>query len=328
MKPILVTSGEPAGIGPDICLSLSEASVPLVVIGDIKVLQQRAKLLGKEINCCEYTGVFPALTKPKQLFVLPMSCPNPVIPGQLDSGNAPYVVRMLTHAVEACVKGDFSALVTAPIHKGIINQANIPFTGHTEFLADFCNAESVVMMLACKEMKVALATTHLALEKVPEVINKSLLTTIICNLHHALIKDFAIKTPRIFVAGLNPHAGEDGYLGRQEIDTIIPVIKELQDKDINVSGPYPADTMFCRSNLAKADVFLAMYHDQGLSVLKYASFGHAVNITLGLPIIRTSVDHGTALSLAGTGNVETNSMHHAIETALSMIAARDSYAKD
>lgn len=322
MKPLLISSGEPAGIGPDICLGLVDYQLPIVVLADKEMLAQRAQLLNRKIELLEYNPNAPLILRPNTLTVSHLACLASVIPGQLNSLNSPYVMSMLKHGTDACLKGEFSALVTAPVHKAIINQAGIPFTGHTEFLAHCCGSDTVVMMLACKAMKVALITTHLPLRAVPSAINLSLIITVISRLNDALKNDFGLKSPRILVAGLNPHAGEGGYLGSEENDIIIPALRMLQEQGINVEGPYSADTLFTPSNLNRTDAFVAMYHDQGLTVLKYAGFGQAVNITLGLPIIRTSVDHGTALEIAGSGQAEVSSLHHAVTIAMEMAARR------
>lgn len=318
MKPLLITSGEPAGVGPDLCLSLVGTNYPVVVLGDLRVLQARAKQLGLAIAFESYqTGIVPT---PGHLTVLSLSCPEVVIPGCLNSSNAVYVIDMLTLAVARCLQGEFSALVTAPVHKAIINQAGIAFTGHTEFFADYCDVGTVVMMLASSSMKVALVTTHLPLKEVPAAVTVDLLSDVVMQLNASLKRDFLIENPNIFVAGLNPHAGEGGFLGREEIEVIAPAISGLQQKGIHVHGPFSADTMF--STHASCDAFVAMYHDQGLPVLKYDSFGQAVNVTLGLPIIRTSVDHGTALELAGTGQASSGSLLAACEMAAMMARHR------
>jgi 4-hydroxythreonine-4-phosphate dehydrogenase len=326
IKPLLVTTGEPAGIGPDISLALANLDLPLVLMADLNMLKQRAKLLNLNVQFSEY--------KPEQIHipgVLPvyhLSCKNPVKPGKLDEANGIYVIEMLEKAAKACLKNEFSGLVTAPVHKGIINKAGIAFTGHTEFFAEYCGVKTVVMMLACDVLKVALLTTHLPLSEVPKAIQHDLIIRIVSQLHTSLQKDFGLSNPKIFMAGLNPHAGENGYLGYEERDIIIPAIQELQDQGIQISGPYSADTMFTQENLKSADVFLAQYHDQGLPVLKYAGFGESVNITLGLPIIRTSVDHGTALELAGIGKASAQSLFSAVLMAQKMVINRNNYLKD
>ncbi|MBA2711618.1 MAG: 4-hydroxythreonine-4-phosphate dehydrogenase PdxA [Tatlockia sp.] len=322
MKPLLVSSGEPAGIGPDLCLSLAAHELPLVILGDKEVLEQRARELNQNFTFEIYKPNQPICSAPNHLTILSIPCLAPVVSGQLNTLNASYVINMLTVATEKCLEGEFAALITAPVHKAVINQAGINFTGHTEFLSAFCKAQSVVMMLACDLMKVALVTTHLPLKKIPEAINPDLIVAVIEELHCSLQKDFGIKNPLIYVAGLNPHAGEGGYLGREELEIISPTIERLKIQGIKVEGPFPADTMFSQTNLKKADAFVAMYHDQGLSVIKYASFNSAVNVTLGLPIIRTSVDHGTALELAGTGLADANSLLAAVKMAHEMSETR------
>ncbi|PJD91561.1 MAG: 4-hydroxythreonine-4-phosphate dehydrogenase PdxA [Legionella sp.] len=327
MKPVLVTSGEPSGIGPDLCLSLAAHAFPVVVLGDIQVLRQRAAELQQEVTLVPYDFAKTVEFKKNQLYVLSVACHHPVITGQLQSEHGAYVVELLTQAASFCERQLFSAVVTAPVHKANINAAGIAFTGHTEFFAEYFKVKQVVMMLTCEQMKVALVTTHLPLKKVPEVLTVSLITQVIEQLHTSLQNDFNIQNPVIKVAGLNPHAGEGGYLGREEIEVINPALITLQNKGINASGPYSADTLFVQSE-EPCDAYVTMYHDQGLPVLKYAGFHSAVNITLGLPIIRTSVDHGTALHLAGTNKVENGSMIAATKTAISMAKARYTNDKD
>ncbi len=319
VKPLLVSSGEPAGIGPDLCLDLINKNLPIVVLGDKRILMARAQQLRLPIVFDDYHVNTPVNMAHNHLTVWSVPCPQPVTAGILNPLNASYVVKMLELATDRCLQKEFSALVTAPVHKANINQAGYAFSGHTEFLADRCKVENVVMMLACSAMNVALVTTHLPLKRVADAITPSLLTDVICILNKALQQDFGIKKPKIFVAGLNPHAGEMGYLGQEEIEVIHPVIAHLQQQGIDVHGPFPADTMFTEKNAKQCDVFLAMYHDQGLAVLKYAGFGMAVNVTLGLPIIRTSVDHGTALELAGKGIAESSSLLAAVEMAHAMV---------
>jgi 4-hydroxythreonine-4-phosphate dehydrogenase len=323
VKPLLVTSGEPAGIGPDVCLALASLELPLVILCDKELLGARAKQLGLDIVLVDYEQGKPPTSLPQQLTVLSLPCKAPVIAGTLNPENASYVMQMLTMAVTRCRHGEFSALITAPVHKAIINQAGYNFTGHTEFFADYCGVPHVVMMLACSAMRVALITTHLPLKKVPYAITQSLIIKIITLLNQALQQDFGIHFPKIYVAGLNPHAGEAGYLGCEEIKVITPALAALQQQGINVQGPFPADTMFTPDNAKTCDAFVAMYHDQGLAVLKYAGFGHAVNVTLGLPIVRTSVDHGTALELAGTGLASASSLFAAVEMAAAMVHNRE-----
>lgn len=322
MKPLLISSGEPAGIGPDLCLALADCEYPLVILGDYTVLESRAKELKQNIKFHEYDGSQTFKSKPGYLSVLPIPCPAPVISGLLNPQNASYVIHMLTCAADRCNRGEFSALVTAPVHKANINAAGIAFTGHTEFYAEFFKVKTVVMMLASTQMKVALVTTHLPLKNVSEAITVDLIIRVITQLHQSLIRDFSIYNPCIKVAGLNPHAGESGYLGREEIEVIEPALLSLKKQGINVQGPLSADTLFIEEKIKECDAFVAMYHDQGLPVLKYAGFNEAVNVTLGLPIIRTSVDHGTALELAGKNAVHTGSMRAAVEMAKNMVLSR------
>lgn len=302
---IAITSGEPAGIGPDICLALAEHkfSARLIVLGDRDLLQSRAEMLGRDLSGIEIEHV-PLRTQST--------------PGTVDKGNASYVLEMLDRALQGCRQGDYAAMVTAPVHKGVINDAGIPFSGHTEYLADKTGTPKVVMMLAGKGLRVALATTHLPLREVPDAITQRSLEEILRILHADLQRKFGIAHPRILVAGLNPHAGEDGHLGHEEITVITPVLNALRAEGMNLVGPLPADTLFTQHCLAGSDAQLAMYHDQGLAVLKYAAFDEGINVTLGLPIIRTSVDHGTALELAGSGKASPQSLFAAIEAAIEM----------
>lgn len=323
MKPLLVSSGEPAGIGPELCLSLADREIPVVVIGDKDLLSERARAIGKAITLTDYVPERKLTLRKNHLTILHIPCKKKSKPGILDKANAFYVIELLKKAIELCLSQSFSALVTAPVHKGIINEAGIPFTGHTEFLAAQCSADTVVMMLACPEMKVALVTTHLPLKDVPRAINRKLIKQVIQILNQSLINEFNLDKPKIAVAGLNPHAGENGYLGREEIEIINPCLQELQQQGLDVIGTLPADTMFTPHYLNTCDAFVAMYHDQGLPVLKYAGFGHAVNVTLGLPIIRTSVDHGTALDLAGRGIADAGSLNAAVDFALKMVTNRE-----
>ncbi len=314
--PLVITSGEPAGIGPDLCLQLAGQALPLVVMADRDLLVERAAQLGMAVALQEYVpGMPPASGK---LNVLHVPLRQPVEAGRLDAANAPYVLDMLRRAVHGCLSGEFAGMVTAPVHKGVINDAGIPFTGHTEFLAEQTATPLVVMMLAGGGMRVALATTHLPLREVPDAITQPLLEAILRILQRDLQQRFGIAQPRILVAGLNPHAGEGGHLGREEIEVMIPVLDKLRAEGCNVSPPLPADTLFAAHRLKECEVVLAMYHDQGLPVLKHASFGEGVNITLGMPIIRTSVDHGTALELAGTGKAHVGSLLEAIKVAVDM----------
>ncbi|MDP3514569.1 MAG: 4-hydroxythreonine-4-phosphate dehydrogenase PdxA [Sulfuritalea sp.] len=306
---IAVTSGEPAGIGPDICLRLAERAWParLVVLGDRDLLAARAQQLGLDVERIEIRHV------PLRKLALA---------GRLDAANARYVLDILDAALAGCVAGDYAAMVTAPVHKGVINDAGIAFSGHTEYLAEHTATPRVVMMLAGAGLRVALATTHLALKDVTAAITRKELETTIRILHADMQIKFGIAAPRILVAGLNPHAGEGGHMGREEIEVIAPVLDQLRGEGMNLIGPLPADTLFTKNVLAGSDAQLAMYHDQGLAVLKYAAFDEGINVTLGLPIIRTSVDHGTALDLAGTGQASPTSLFAAIDAAIDMAQRR------
>ena len=305
--PIAVTAGEPAGIGPDLCLALAdtERCSDIVVIADPVVLRARASRLG--------------IDYPEQLQVLPITCPDPDVCGVPSTANAAALLESLRLAMNGCQRGQFSALVTAPLQKSIINDAGIPFTGHTEFLAELSNTPKPVMLLVAGDLRVALASTHLPLRKVPEYLTQDGIRAVLKILHADLQTRFGIENPEIVVCGLNPHAGEGGHLGEEDEAVIAPVVRELASAGLNVRGPVPADTAFTPAAGSK-DAVLAMYHDQGLPVLKYAGFGHAVNVTLGLPIIRTSVDHGTALDIAGTGQADAGSLIAAIELAADMAA--------
>jgi 4-hydroxythreonine-4-phosphate dehydrogenase len=318
--PLAITSGEPAGIGPDLCVQLAVAppGIPFVVIADKNLLQQRAAQLGVVLRIHDFVAGQEKVSQPNTLSVIHVPLVAECNPGVLNAANSEYVLATLRRAVQGCQAGEFSGMVTAPVHKGIINDAGIHFTGHTEFLAEQTNTKLVVMMLAGGGMRVALATTHLALKDVPAAITAPLLEDVLRIIHRDLHRRFGIAKPRIFVAGLNPHAGEGGYLGREEIDVMIPVLDKLRVGGMNVSEPLPADTLFTPQKLAHCDCVLSMYHDQGLPVLKHASFGQGVNVTLGLPIIRTSVDHGTALDLAGTGRADSGSLLEAIKLAARM----------
>lgn len=314
---IAVTTGEPAGIGPELCVALkprTDASV--VLIGDPDMLRQRALQLGLNIS-------LPVTSKDEltsrqavnDLSVLPVKLSQPGTAGKLNVENAPYVLDTIRQAALGCNDGLFNAMVTAPIHKGIINDAGVPFSGHTEFIAELFNV-TPVMVLAADKLRVALATTHLPLADVPAAINFDSIQTTLQILHDDLITKAGIKKPRILVCGLNPHAGESGHLGREEIEIISPAIEAARKRGIDARGPLPADTLFTPRHLKNADAVLSMFHDQGLPVLKYAGFGNAVNITFGLPIIRTSVDHGTAIDLAGTGRADGGSLQAALNTAI------------
>ncbi|WP_234856873.1 MULTISPECIES: 4-hydroxythreonine-4-phosphate dehydrogenase PdxA [Acinetobacter] len=322
MLPLYVTSGEPAGIGPDICLNLAnrEDLRPVVVLADIDMLKQRIEQLGLEVELVLYSGqTEPSLNG--QLYVEHIALAKPVILGCLDAENASYVLEQLHRSADYALSGKSVGVATAPVQKSIINDAGIVFSGHTEYYQEFAHVDRVVMMLATKTLRVALATTHLPLRNVPDAITQERLHQVIDILIHDLKTKFKINQPRILVCGLNPHAGEDGYLGREEIDVINPVLEEYRAQGVQMSLSLPADTLFTSENLKDADAVLAMYHDQGLPVLKSQGFGEAVNITLGLPFIRTSVDHGTALSLAGTGQAKASSLHVAVDLALDL--ARD-----
>lgn len=322
MIPLLISSGEPAGIGPDLCLALAEYDLPIVILGDQRMLEARAKELNLVLTFKQYKSGEEIESKPGFLTILHTPCKVPVISGQMNAQNSSYVIELLTKSAMLCAQGEFSALITAPVHKAIINEAGIPFTGHTEFFAHYFDAQQVVMMLACEQMKVALVTTHLPLRMVPDAIDSDLIINVIKQLHHSLINDFKISHPLIRVAGLNPHAGESGYLGREEIEVISPALTILRNNGINVEGPLPADTMYHQNQEVPCDAYVAMYHDQGLPVLKYVGFNHSVNVTLGLPIIRTSVDHGTALDLAGKGTANSESLLTAVNMALEIAKNR------
>ena len=321
---LVITPGEPAGIGPDLIIQYVQKahSHELVCIADSVMLQQRAEKLGLPLTINSYNA---NKTQPQTagcLTVLEETLNEPDVCGTADKSNAQSQLNALKRAAEGCLNNEFAALITGPMHKGIINEAGIAFTGHTEYLAELTKTKKVVMMLAAPESKyqlrVALATTHLPLAKVSEAITKESLHEVITILNHDMKKHFGIEQPRILICGLNPHAGEDGHLGSEEIETITPVINELKNKGLNLNGPLPADTVFTQPYLEHADAVLAMYHDQGLPVLKHVGFGQAVNVTLGLPIIRTSVDHGTAFELAGSGKANTGSLKAAINMAVQM----------
>ena len=320
---IAITPGEPAGIGPDLCALISQRppkDTELVVVADKLVLEARAQILGIPLNLKPYlAGGSPIPSATGELSFIQVNKKVDVTPGVLDQSNSSYVLDSLRIATDAILSGELDAMVTGPVHKGIINEAGFQFSGHTEFLAKQCKRKLTVMMLATEGLRVALATTHLPLSEVPKAINKDLLRNVIEILHIDLIKKFGIKNPKILVCGLNPHAGENGYLGDEEIKVIAPVLFKLRKSGMDLIGPLPADTLFTPKYLDSADAVLSMYHDQGLPVLKFKGFGNASNITLGLPIIRTSVDHGTALDIAGSGKIETGSMYNAISTANRMI---------
>ena len=319
MLPLYVTSGEPAGIGPDICLSLAGRvdERPVVVLADMQMLRQRAKQLGNPVELVAYQGQEQSSLS-GQLFVEHIPLVEPVELGQLNPANAAYVIEQLRRSADYAMSGCSVGVATAPVQKSVINDAGITFSGHTEYYQEFAGVDRVVMMLATKTLRVALVTTHLPLRDVPDAITKERLHQVIDILIHDLKTKFKIATPRILVCGLNPHAGEDGYLGREEIEIINPVLETYRQQGIHISLSLPADTLFTPDHLKETDAVLAMYHDQGLPVLKSQGFGEAVNITLGLPFIRTSVDHGTALSLAGTGQAKSSSLHVAVDLALDL----------
>jgi 4-hydroxythreonine-4-phosphate dehydrogenase len=315
--PIVLTAGEPAGIGPDLCVQIAQAPFAgrLVVVADPDLLVARARELGLPLEVAVIGNPHTVRQHAAgQLHVAPVRLGRPARPGRLDSANANYVLDTLRHAADGCADGRYAAMVTGPVHKGIVNEAGIPFTGHTEFLAERVGG-TPVMMLACPGLRVALATTHLPLRAVADALTRESLTRVLRVLDGDLRTRFGIAQPRILVCGLNPHAGESGHLGREEIDVIAPVLARLRAEGMDLEGPLPADTVFTPPPLSRADAVLAMFHDQGLPVLKHKGFGRAVNITLGLPIIRTSVDHGTALDKAGTGDADAGSLAAALDVA-------------
>jgi 4-hydroxythreonine-4-phosphate dehydrogenase len=321
---LIVTSGEPAGIGPDLCLAIAGRDwfFDLVIAADIELLRQRAGQLQLDVQLLPYVPAAPRTAhKRGTLRVLHVPTAVPVRAGTLDAANADYVLKLLNAAADGCIVGEFDAMVTAPVQKSVINDAGVPFSGHTEYLAERSGGAYPVMMLANTNLRVALATTHLPLQQVSAAITDELLTKVIRILDHDLRIRFDLPNPRILVCGLNPHAGESGHLGREEIEVIAPTLERLRREGMSLIGPAPADTAFTTHMLEQADAVLAMFHDQGLPVIKYAGFGDAVNITLGLPIVRTSVDHGTALSLAGTGQADASSLVAAIQMALRMTHA-------
>lgn len=320
---LAVTPGEPAGIGPDLLIQLVQKpqNVELVAYADPELLRTRAQLLGLPLELKTVTDAAPQPLAAGELGVHPIPLRAPVVPQQLNPENSDYVLAALSAALKDCQNNLCQALVTGPIHKGVINDAGIAFSGHTEFLAEKTHTPKVVMMLATEGLRVALATTHLPLAKVPSAITEALLVQVITILHDDLKSKFGIEQPKILVSGLNPHAGESGHMGTEEVDIIEPCLHKLRHLGLDLTGPLPADTLFTPRYLENCDAVLAMYHDQGLPVLKYKGFGAAVNITLGLPIIRTSVDHGTALDLAGTGEADTGSLKTAVRYAEEMVHA-------
>ncbi len=321
VKPIVLTPGEPAGIGPDLIVMLAQRppAVDCVISADPALLYARAKNLGLPLHCIDYRPGLPPCRR-GEVWVMQTAAAASVRVGQLQTANAGYVLATLRRAVQGCLSGEFSALVTGPVHKAIINDAGIPFSGHTEFLCEVTGAVQAVMMLTTPGLRVALATTHLPLTAVPAAITQPHLLNVLRIIVSDMRRRFLIPHPCIAVCGLNPHAGENGHLGREEIEIIGPALAELRVQGLNVRGPLPADTLFTPERLIGVDAVLAMYHDQGLPVLKYAGFGRAVNVTLGLPIIRTSVDHGTALDRAGTGNIDTGSLDAALALAAELAA--------
>jgi 4-hydroxythreonine-4-phosphate dehydrogenase len=321
-----LTPGEHAGIGPDLCLLLAREAQPhaLIAIASRDLLAERAQLLGLSIQLISVTPeCWPSQAAPAgSLYVWDTPLATAVTPGQLNPSNAHYVLETLTRAGQGSLDGHFAGMITAPVHKGVINEGGITFSGHTEFLAELTHTEQVVMMLATHGLRVALVTTHLPLKDVAAAITPERLSRVTRILDHDLRTKFGITRPRILVCGLNPHAGEGGHLGREEIEVIEPTLQQLRSEGIDLIGPLPADTLFTPKHLEHCDAVLAMYHDQGLPVLKYKGFGAAVNVTLGLPIIRTSVDHGTALDLAGSGKIDSGSLQVALQTAYEMAASQ------
>lgn len=321
IKRIAITPGEPAGIGPDLVIAIAQQNWPvqLIVVASKSLMQTRAATLDLPLVIEEYDVNTPAKPhKAGTLTVLSMDLAERCIAGELNTNNGAYVVETLRVASEKNISGEFAAVVTGPVNKGLINRAGIPFSGHTEYFAHQANCSDVVMMLATKGLRVALVTTHIPLAYVAKAITVDRLQKVTRILHHDLMTKFGIKSPRIYACGINPHAGEDGHLGREEIEVMIPAFEELRAEGIDIIGPLPADTIFQEKYLSDADAILSMFHDQGLPVIKYKGFGSSVNITLGLPFIRTSVDHGTALDLAGSKNADSGSFVEAIKTAIEL----------
>ena len=320
-KRIAITPGEPAGIGPDLVLSIAQQAWPvqIVVVASKALIKERAKQLNLPITLIDYDANIDATPQEKStITILNVPLAQPTVAGTLDTNNGAYVVETLKVASDKNMTGEFDAIVTGPVHKGLINKSGIPFSGHTEYFAHQANCSDVVMMLATTGLRVALVTTHIPLAYVSKAITYERLQKVTRILHQDLKSKFGIESPRIYACGINPHAGEDGHLGREEIEVMEPAFEELRAEGLNIIGPLPADTIFQEKYLADADAILTMYHDQGLPVLKYKGFGSSVNITLGLPFIRTSVDHGTALELAGTGQADSGSMMEAIKSAISL----------
>lgn len=330
IRRIAVTAGEPSGIGPDLILALScsryDWQHQIVIIADKEMLSERAIQLDLNLAMIDYAPNLPPTEhQPGTLVVEHIGTQSPVVAGVLTTQNSNYVLKTLERATEGCISKEFDAVVTGPVHKGVINRSGVPFSGHTEFFADRSKVPLAVMMLVTEGLRVALATTHLPLSRVPQVITRERLERVIHFLHYDLVTRFGIKTPNIYVCGLNPHAGESGFLGTEEVETIIPTVDRLKSvHGYRLTGPLPADTIFSEKYLQEADVVLGMYHDQVTPVLKYKGFGQAVNVTLGLPFVRTSVDHGTALDLAGTGGIHTGSLEAALKQAVELIEHNDS----
>lgn len=319
MKPkVALTVGEPAGIGPDLAIKLAQVPHPckLAIIGDPSVLTERAALLGLPLTITEWRGQDAS---PGQVCIIPTEVIQPVTPGRLDPANSPQVLQCLDQAIDGCVQGKFDAMVTGPVHKGAINDAGIEFTGHTEYIAERTGSKLPVMLLATQKIRVALVTTHVPLHKVSSLITRDLLRDVIEVLIRDLGRRFGLSPPRIGVCGLNPHAGESGYLGTEEIEIIGPVVEQYRREGYPIFGPLAADTVFVEPNLRQYDVVLSMYHDQGLPVIKHHGFDQAVNVTLGVPVLRTSVDHGTALDLAGSGRIDVGSSLAAVNLAIDLV---------
>jgi 4-hydroxythreonine-4-phosphate dehydrogenase len=326
---IVITSGEPAGIGPDACVMLAQQDfdADLVVAGDADLLRSTAAALHLPLSIESYqASLAHKAHRAGSLRVLPVPTAQPVHAGQLDKRNSPYVMALLDRACDGCMNGEFAAMVTAPVQKSTLIEAGFPFIGHTEYLAGRSRAALPVMMLLAGSVRVALVTTHLALADVPKSITRERLAATLRIVHADLGRYFRLESPRIAVLGLNPHAGEGGHLGTEEIDVIAPAIAEGRRAGMNLTGPVPADTAFTPKFLASTDVIVAMYHDQGLPVIKHLSFGHGVNLTLGLPILRTSVDHGTALSLARTGKADAGSLQAALALAIELAGPNAGHA--
>jgi 4-hydroxythreonine-4-phosphate dehydrogenase len=328
---VVLTSGEPAGVGPELCLALAAREWPceLVCLADAGLLAERARLLGLGVSVRPYAAdaaaAHPARTRhePHALLVGHVPLRTPSLPGRLAAQNSAYVLALLDRAIDGALSREFDAVVTAPVHKEVINLAGVPFTGHTEYFARRTHAAHPVMMLTAGSLRVALATTHVPLAAVSAALSVASLTDTAAVLARALQRDFRLHAPRIAVCGLNPHAGEGGHLGEEERKVIAPAVAAMRGAGIDASGPLPADTVFVPHVLARFDAVLAMYHDQGLPVVKHAGFDRAVNVTLGLPVVRTSPDHGTALDLAGTGRADSGSLAAALELAIELAAHRD-----